>query len=261
MMIKISELKKLGVEVAVGDVLADGTVVNGDWVDTDTEIKSFAPRKNSGECPVNGDVMVEATLESGEVVHRHAIDFIWKDIDDGGLVMIISWIPSMKHLVGEISDHIASIPFSQKGVVIDRVEAAITTLTGMDYTFNGGTHWKPPLGVNPVFTKAMVDSGELPPIGSECMVMNKTLHSPSWERCTIDFIGAFVVVYSSESCNERVASIAYDNVEFKLMPTERDLTTNDLENIIASQGHLNKANITEQIANLIYDAGYRKSDK
>lgn len=271
MMIKVSELKKRGIKVVVGDLLSNGKVINDDWKNIlnhfdveDLYVTEFAPRKNTGDIPVYGNVMVEATLESGEVVDRHAIDLVWKDTGDDG--QIISWIPSMKHLVDdvklsiraesdkvtqrEISDHIASIPFSQKGVVIDRVEAAITTLTGMDYTFNGGTHWKPPLGVKPVFTQAMVDSGELPPVGSFVLVNGNQGKVITGKDCH----GVIVVGSNGFWVNAYVRDISP-------LPTERDLTTNDLENIIASQGFLNKDNITEQMANLIYNAGYRKSDK
>ena len=143
---------------------------------------------------------------------------------------------------------------------IDSVDAAITTLTSMGYTFHGGTHWKPPLGVKPVFadgvrwrpvfTKKMADAGESPPVGCSVLVGDNS----GKVMLSKDVHGLVVVEVKGFWLLARVS-------ECKPLPTERDLTTSDLQDIIASQGHLSKANITDQIANLIYDAGYRKSDK
>ena len=287
-MIKVGELKKCGIEIIVGDRWRDGIesdcpictsylegINRGLYVDK--LITEFAPRKNAGVEPIfNCDVDLVMTHRSGKVKEGLSEYIVW-DKEEGD-DFIESWIPSMERLAIRLgksnqvdinskpegfndSDYINGVPFSQKGIFTDRVYAAIATLKGMGYTFHGGTQWKPPLGVKPVFTKEMADAGKLPPVGSECMVINYMLHNPSWERCVIDFIGSFKAVYSSDSCSERSVSMVHDNVEFDPIPPERDLITSDLEDIIASQGHLNKANITDQIANLIYDAGYRKAGK
>lgn len=56
-------------------------------------------------------------------------------------------------------------------------DSAIATLKRLGYTWCGGELWKPPIGKKPewlndkpVFTQAMADADELPPIGSECLM-------------------------------------------------------------------------------------------
>jgi hypothetical protein len=168
-----------------------------------------------------------------------------------------------------IDGTMSKAPFSQKGVAIDRVEAAITTLTGMDYTFNGGTHWKPPLGVKPVFTQAMADAGGLPPVGMKCLhtgLINDyenpfNIKDGVEVEILMSYGGGVIFRCAKHNDNGLVVDFTQNSRHFKPLPTERDVIIDDIENIIASQGFLNKDNITYQMANLIYDAGYRKSDK
>jgi len=47
----------------------------------------------------------------------------------------------------------------------------------------------------------------LPPIGCECEVLNTQLHNAAYEKCVINYIGSFVVVYTSTSCEERYGRI------------------------------------------------------
>lgn len=59
----------------------------------------------------------------------------------------------------------------------------------------------------PTFNQAMSDAGELPLVGMECLVLNQAMHMAEFEKCTILFRGDFKVIYSSESCHERVGDI------------------------------------------------------
>jgi len=79
-----------------------------------------------------------------------------------------------------------------------------------------------PVATN-IYTQAMVDSGVMPLVGMECMVINRKLAVPDWEKCTILFIGKFRVIYNSESCNERVGNVDLTGeVEFKPLDTRTD---------------------------------------
>jgi len=70
-----------------------------------------------------------------------------------------------------------------------------------------------PVTLSPIYTQEMADNGELPLVGMECMVFNGELMNAEYEKCTIDFIGCHVIVYSSESCTERTCNL--ELVKFK----------------------------------------------
>ena len=65
----------------------------------------------------------------------------------------------------------------------------------------------------PVYTQAMCDSGTLPLVGMECIVVDISLMNHEYEKCVILFIGIHKVVYTSESCIERFSNL--DEVNFK----------------------------------------------
>ena len=65
----------------------------------------------------------------------------------------------------------------------------------------------------PIYTKAMSNHNILPRVGMECMVFNGELSNPEYEKCTIDFIGCHIIIYSSKSCTERTCHI--ELVKFK----------------------------------------------
>lgn len=67
----------------------------------------------------------------------------------------------------------------------------------------------------PVYTQEMYDRGELPSVGMECLVYNKSMLNASYEKCIVLFIGEFKAVYTSDSCIERVGSIDADELRFK----------------------------------------------
>lgn len=99
----------------------------------------------------------------------------------------------------------------------------------------------------------------LPPVGEKCLVDNRTLIAHCYEECIIDFIGKHTVVYSSDSCDERVASIK--NVRFKPLPpqkTERECFIEDIKQKMFTEG---KAFSQDEIAGWLYDAGYHNGPK
>lgn len=82
------------------------------------------------------------------------------------------------------------------------------------------------------------DLGELPPVGTECEVLNLTLGIMSdWEKCTIIFVGKFRIIYNSESCNERVANITgYPALQFRPIQTEKQKSIKEIIDILPSSG-------------------------
>ena len=297
-MISLRKLKKLGISLAVGDKgftklgmfkvesISNGGVVNVRFSDSfsgffdlkyknkDIVITSFAWRKhNESVQPVGDDVEIEVEWSDSEVVNNKAKYF---DLDTGHECSVGLWRPLMRYLyqgattdTGEPlgkaqkelaakresemimgNDYIGGVPFYQKGVVIDSVDAAVATLKGLGYTFHGGEQWKPPLVVKPVFTKEMADAGELPPVGS--MVLCKDFEV----EVVLGDDNLGVMVVSSKGTWHKVSKH-----DIRPILTERDIITNDMQDIISSQGHLHVGNITQQMADLLYDAGYRKSDK
>jgi hypothetical protein len=67
--------------------------------------------------------------------------------------------------------------------------------------------------MNTVYTQAMKDNDILPVAGMNCLVMDTTLMNAEYEKCTILFIGIWKVVYTSESCIERISD--KEDVNFK----------------------------------------------
>ena len=297
-MISVIELKKLGISLAVGDKgftklgtfkvesISNDGIVNVRFIESfigffnlkyknkDIVITSFAWRKhNESVQPVGDDVEIEVEWSDSEVVNNKAKYF---DLDTGHECSVGLWRPLMRDLyqgattdTGEPlgkaqkelaakresemimgNDYIGGVPFYQKGVVIDSVDAAVATLKGLGYTFHGGEQWKPPLVVKPVFTKEMADAGELPPVGS--MVLCKDFEV----EVVLGDDNLGVMVVSSKGTWHKVSKH-----DIRPILTERELITNDMQDIISSQGHLHIGNITQQMADLLYDAGYRKSDK
>ena len=69
-----------------------------------------------------------------------------------------------------------------------------------------------------IFTQEMCDKGILPSVGMECLVFNDELMNPTYEKGVIDFVGCYMIVYSSKSFTERACSL--ELAKFKpLTPT------------------------------------------
>lgn len=65
----------------------------------------------------------------------------------------------------------------------------------------------------------------LPPVGTVCEVLNSNLGSPAWEQCAVLFTGKHLVVYNSESCEERTAHIDY--LEFRPIRTPEQIAAEE----------------------------------
>ena len=71
----------------------------------------------------------------------------------------------------------------------------------------------PSVTAKPIYTQAMLDNGEWPSVGMECMVLNSYFDNAEYEKCTILFKGDFTFIYNSDSCSERVGH--KDELTFK----------------------------------------------
>ena len=97
------------------------------------------------------------------------------------------------------------------------------------------------------------ERGELPPVGTECEVLNHQFTSnAAWEKCTIIFMGKFKCIYNSESCHERVGSVELTGaIEFRPICTEREKAIDAAINIIKKS----KEWTFKEIMAELYDAG------
>lgn len=104
--------------------------------------------------------------------------------------------------------------------------------------------------------------GDLPPVGTECMVFNHDLgKNAEWEKCTILFVGEFKCVYTSESCKERVGDVdIIGKLEFKPICQEREAFVQEFITplVYSDDSPLNRDSTWEEIAEVLFDAGYRK---
>ena len=67
------------------------------------------------------------------------------------------------------------------------------------------------------------ERGELPPVGTECEVLNNELYNPAWEKCTIIYMSTYKCIYSAESRSEMVGNVDLTGaIEFRPLRTERE---------------------------------------
>ena len=208
-MIPISYVKSI-TPLVMGDVVmtkggAIVTINSGgeDWNETDKAddlwwLKSFADRPNTGKQPVGDDLFVDVVTGVNNPRPADASDFQYWWTDG----TIKTWKPNHAAMLADYKktqepkeqrcgDEHPIRPIHDPDSYMHREEqigsyvptkislftpeaAAKETLKNLDYTYNGGQLWKPPIGKipsfiadKPVFTQAMKDAGELPPIGCE----------------------------------------------------------------------------------------------
>lgn len=103
----------------------------------------------------------------------------------------------------------------------------------------------------------------LPPVGTECEVLNNDLSNAAWEKCTILFAGKHRIVYDSESCHERVGY--RDCLQFRPIKTPAqvsaelaDQEVKKIAAIICRDGafDIDDPEVSES-AVALYDAGLR----
>ena len=105
------------------------------------------------------------------------------------------------------------------------------------------------------------DDEGLPLVGTVCEVLNSCMAHPEYERCTIHFIGEYAVVYTSESCKERMAQLG--SVKFRHIRTEDEKAVEDMSIVLAGENTRVVELVTDKstfvgAAKALYKAGYRK---
>lgn len=105
-----------------------------------------------------------------------------------------------------------------------------------------------------------VGSGEwngegLPPVGTECEVLNNSFAHPDWESCVILFSGKFKTVYDSESCTERVCDNSM--LKFRTIQIERDKVIEAASKLIPTSSESVYKAMKIKLGTL-YDAGMLK---
>lgn len=78
--------------------------------------------------------------------------------------------------------------------------SAERTLKSLGYTDDGGELWKPPLVEPPIFTQAMADAGDEPPVG--CKLDVSFHHGNTFSNCTLTYMGDQVGCYKDTDGKE-----------------------------------------------------------
>jgi len=73
----------------------------------------------------------------------------------------------------------------------------------------------------PVYTQEASDNAAKPKVGMKCLVLNTLLTNATFEEAVINYMGDWACVYTSESCNERMANP--DDLLFKPVDNRTDL--------------------------------------
>lgn len=98
----------------------------------------------------------------------------------------------------------------------------------------------------------------LPPVGTECEILNNDLSNAAWEKCTILFSGKHRIVYDSESCSERVGY--RDCLQFRPIKTPAQIAADEREAAIEAMWKIYwqpDAPTAKEALGLLWDAGLR----
>ena len=171
-MIKLGLVKKFGIELVSGDMVTSSdksgsaamisrtasTYFNGVGTEDYRRVESFAPRLISDGIPtsIGGDVLLEITNGNGLVLYISARNVAWH--------AWTTWRPSMEWLVQQSADK----PVTYKDDTQQFWEDVQVDLHNVTYVPEGFVRSSAPESAKPIFTQAMADAGELPPVGSEC---------------------------------------------------------------------------------------------
>lgn len=183
-MYTVKEWRYIGVKFIVGDVIThiecedetlddiDCSILNGESVcdeNLNARIKSFAPRKNTGAQPVPDGVMVDFKCQNDDQWIKGCSAYMtdWS--------RVTQWKPSLKQPL---------------------LESRIQTESPEEHeAFEAMEKKQSPYDVsadNPVFTQAMADAGELPPVGAKVLYTTteyqegkSSIEVGVWYHCTV----------------------------------------------------------------------------
>ncbi len=281
-MIKLSLAKKFGIELVAGDMVASSdkpgsaamisrtaaTYFNGVGAEDYRRVESFATRLISDGIPasIDGDVLLEITNGNGLVLYISARNVAWQSW--------ATWSPSMEWLVQQAADK----PVAYKDDTQHFGEDVLVDLHNVTYVPEGfvsrcvvmpvsiepfqdgcGVGYKLPLestaspeSAKPIFTQAMSDAGEWPPVGAECIVM------PDGYKAVITYIGngvgCFICLDDGNECG-----FTHRDTSFKPLDTrtEKEKAVDAALSLDEYRDGLGMMSRKDFIAKL-YDAGLLK---
>lgn len=249
-MIKVSELKKLGIDVIVGDQTENGPVtlsniniVNNHLSFGDAVITKFAPRTNNGVRPaVHDSILLDVLLVDHAIMTSHVRDIVWGftpkgDDDDRD---VVNWKPNVESVVKRALE-------AECKCVKNDINKYVKDDMNSDY-INGVPFYQKGFGVPapPVFTHKMANNDELPPIGSMYMTNG----------------GEYTCIVHGDNGDNGVSVGKTDKGfvwthgldECKPVRTEREKAIDHMALFIP----LHNSEDKQIIAEALYDEGYRK---
>ncbi len=226
----VGDFYNAGLEFVTGDECdsSNGQMFSNAWVKYSNENDAdfvnctptkFAWRENTGDKPsFTGVIEVKWSDGCVEVIFVNQVNDWGLNIE--GDICVESWRPSLN-------------------------QSAIQTETPEEKeAFNAMTESKP------VFTQAMADAGELPPVGSRYTASSSEFTSVAHGNNAVDdaLVGktdsGFIWIHSQDEC--------------KPIKTEREKAIDEIQDVVCSQGFLSKMDVSFGIAEEIYNANYRK---
>jgi len=232
-MYTVKQWRELGVDLIIGDKLDCNTCqiqenwyiekyLNDGLADTSC-VEFFSPRKNKGVQPVPNGIMVEIEYNKHWNKGANAYEagsLNWAD------PLLTKWSPSQYQplIDGIVKEH--------------KDQLAIHKALAVNVQ-------------RQIFTQAMADNGELPPVGSECLAMVDS--SKKFKKYVVMYITncGSMVLRRIESKIDLIVDI--DSCEFK--PAD---TRTDREKAIDEMFEDAKVQGSKGAFERLYDAGYRK---
>ena len=96
-----------------------------------------------------------------------------------------------------------------------------------------------------------------PGAGTKCEALNTCMAHPEYESCLIHWIGEYAVVYTSESCKERMAQVG--SVKFRPIQTKEEKALKEIVDILSFELEgMGEFGSYVDTAKALYKAGYRK---
>tara|TARA_R110000737_G_scaffold164445_1_gene192038 strand:- start:679 stop:1443 length:765 start_codon:yes stop_codon:yes gene_type:complete len=96
--------------------------------------------------------------------------------------------------------------------------------------------------------------------GGECQILNTQLHNAAYENCVINFIGSYVFVYTSDSCEERFGHV--ETCKFRPIKTQEEKERDELKDFLlqhqpSADSSMSQIDIIEQYMTNLMLAGAR----
>lgn len=243
--------------------VSDCYFANKEWV-----ISSFAWRENTGVKPeFKGliDVLVGDDKNSEQFNCINASDLVW---DTNPLSRVIKWCPSLNQ-PQQWPDNSRMDIISQNGNdglhydnTAQQVEAlAVKQPTEkMKFALDEVDEISAKvINDKPIFTQAMADNGELPPVGSLVDVIGRNGVELFYGEGEINCeVLAHVENTAVIKMGYGLGCFSSDALKASDTRTGREKSIDEIQDVVVSQGFLSRQKVSKEIAEKIYDAGYRK---